>query len=77
MDIVTDENVAKIMRDRDEKLHELESLKYKTSEQMWLQELVDLKETYLKYIQTNANANDNSSQDTKSSKGKSKKPVKK
>ena len=79
MDIVTDENVAKIMRDRDEKLHELESLKSKTSEQMWLQELIDLKETYLKYIKTGLNANANESPDpaTKPSKCKSKKPVKK
>ena len=72
MDIVTDENVAKIMRDRDEKQHELDSLKSKTNEQMWLQELLDLKEAYLKYIESPTNANDDSSQHAKSSKNKSK-----
>jgi DNA topoisomerase-2 len=70
MDIVTDENVAKIMRDRDAKQLELDSLTGKTPEQLWLHELHELKKSYLEYIVTPVN--DTSSQPTKSTKGKTK-----
>jgi DNA topoisomerase-2 len=49
MDYVSDENVAKLQSDFLEKQKELESIKGKTIEQMWLEELVILEEEYLSY----------------------------
>ena len=49
MDSVTQENVEKIMKDRDNAQHELEVLKNTTEQQMWLKELDAFQEQYLIY----------------------------
>jgi DNA topoisomerase-2 len=50
MDSVTEENVAKIMQERDRKNAELETLKKTTETQLWLQELAVLKAEYVKTL---------------------------
>ena len=47
MDSVTEENVAKKIKDRDEKIKELELLKATSEEKLWLNELNILREKYL------------------------------
>jgi len=49
MDSVTDENVEKLLRDRDETVRELEILRGTTLEQMWLRELNTLETKYEQY----------------------------
>ena len=49
MDSVTEENVAKIMNERDKKAGELEAIKSKPIVVMWEEELVVLEAEYLKY----------------------------
>jgi len=49
MDSVTEENVAKLMNDHGDKLVELETVKSKTIQQMWLRELELLEIEYVKY----------------------------
>jgi DNA topoisomerase-2 len=49
MDSVTEENVAKIMKDHADKTTELDEVKTKTIQQMWLQELDVLSTEYTKY----------------------------
>ena len=49
MDSVTEENVAKIMNERDKKAGELEAIKSKPIVVMWEEELVALESEYLKY----------------------------
>lgn len=49
MDSVTEENVAKIMNERDKKEAELEAIKSKPIVVMWEEELVALETEYLKY----------------------------
>ena len=49
MDSVTEENVAKIMNERDKKAGELEAIKSKPIVVMWEEELVSLESEYLKY----------------------------
>jgi DNA topoisomerase-2 len=49
MDSVTEENVAKIMNERDKKACELEAIKSKPIVVMWEEELVALESEYLKY----------------------------
>jgi DNA topoisomerase-2 len=51
MDSVTEENVEKINHEHEEKKMELEILKITTIQQMWLKELNDLKQEYVKSIQ--------------------------
>ena len=49
MESVTEENVAKIMNERDKKAGELEAIKSKPIVVMWEEELVALESEYLKY----------------------------
>jgi DNA topoisomerase-2 len=50
MDSVTEENVNKIMQERDRKNGELQNLKGTTETQLWLNELVVLKAEYVKTL---------------------------
>ena len=49
MDSVTEENVAKILKERDDKLTELEGLKATSEKDIWLGELESLRKEYLAY----------------------------
>jgi len=49
MDIVTEENVAKILKEHGDKVLELEAVKSRTIEQMWIGELDALTLEYAKY----------------------------
>ena len=49
MDSVTEENVAKKIKERDEKIQELELLKATSEQQLWLNELNILREKYVEY----------------------------
>ena len=49
MDSVTEENVAKLLKDHDDKMVELETVKGRTVQQMWLHELGLLETEYVKY----------------------------
>jgi DNA topoisomerase-2 len=49
MDSVTNENVEKLRKERDDALKELEILRGTTTEQMWLQELATLETKYMQY----------------------------
>lgn len=49
MDSVTEENVASIMKDRDNAVKELELLRKTTLEKMWLSELDNLEKEYIAY----------------------------
>ena len=57
MDSVTEENVAKKIKDRDEKIKELELLKATSEQQLWLNELNILREKYLAFNKKNNNNN--------------------
>ena len=48
MDSVTEESVKKLIKEKEEKEKELELIKKITIEKMWLNELYQLKEEYLK-----------------------------
>lgn len=50
MDSVTEENIAKIMKERDSKTSELLELKGTTEKQVWLNELAVLRKEYIKMI---------------------------
>lgn len=50
IDSVIEENVVKLLSDRDEKMKEHETLKNKTNEMIWLEELKELRENYQKHI---------------------------
>jgi DNA topoisomerase-2 len=49
MDSVTEENAAKILKERDDKLAELEGLKVTSEKDIWLSELELLRKEYLAY----------------------------
>ena len=49
MDIVTDENVEKIMKERGAKQAELNAIKSNKAEKMWLGELLELRNAYCKF----------------------------
>jgi DNA topoisomerase-2 len=49
MDSVTEENVERIMKEKESKLNELNSLKATTEQQIWLQEIVTLRDAYHTY----------------------------
>ena len=51
MDSVTDENVASIMKEKDDTQMELTVLTNTTLEQMWLGELATFKKNYMTYRQ--------------------------
>jgi DNA topoisomerase-2 len=50
MDSVTEENIKKIINERDQKLKELDTLKATTEKQIWLNELAILRAEYLKVL---------------------------
>ena len=52
MDSVTEENVERIMKDKECKVAELKKLKATTEQQMWLQEIGTLREAYEGYKKT-------------------------
>lgn len=54
MDSVTEENVERIMKEKESKLAELKKLKATTEQQMWLQEIGTLREAYEGYKKTRA-----------------------
>ena len=49
MDCVTEENVAKLLKEHGDKVSELETIQAMTVQQMWLKELGNLEGEYLKY----------------------------
>ena len=49
MDSVTEENVDKLLKDKKNKEHELELIKNKTVNNIWIEELNNLKELYIEY----------------------------
>jgi hypothetical protein len=49
MDSVTNENVDKLKKERDDTMKELEALKQTTLEQMWMRELETLEIKYAQY----------------------------
>jgi len=51
MDSVTEENIAKIMAERDRKNGELAALKATSETQIWLNELATLRTEYVKLIE--------------------------
>ena len=53
MDSVTEENIAKIIKDRDTKLGELSILKSTTETQLWLNELAQLRAEYMNMTEKN------------------------
>ena len=55
MDSVTEENVERIMKEKETKLSELERLKATTEQRMWLQEIGTLRDAYQMYKKTRAN----------------------
>jgi DNA topoisomerase-2 len=56
MDSVTEENIAKIMKERDSKISELDQLKSMTEKQIWLNELSALRKEYIKMTTENVNS---------------------
>ena len=54
MDSVTEENVERIMKEKESKLAEQKKLKATTEQQMWLQEIGTLREAYEGYKKTRA-----------------------
>jgi DNA topoisomerase-2 len=61
MDSVTIENVEKIIKDKDEKLSELELLKATSEEQLWMTELGILREKYIVFANAAASTEMNDS----------------
>ena len=51
MDSVTEENVEKIFKERENKAAELEVIKNTSKNQMWSRELISLKEEYIGYLE--------------------------
>jgi DNA topoisomerase-2 len=49
MDSVTEENVNKLLKDKENKEHDLQLIKNKTLHIMWMEELENLKEQYIEY----------------------------
>jgi len=54
MDSVTEENVEKLLKDKGNKESELEQIKQKSVNKMWLEELDNLRELYLEYKEDRA-----------------------
>ena len=75
MDSVTDENIKKIMAERDRKNLELHTLVGTTETQLWLNELAVLRTEYVKQMQTQTQTNSSSASEAKKIKV-SKKPTK-
>ena len=75
MDSVNKENVEKLLKERDNKQKELETLKSKTLHNIYNEELDELKQKYIEYISKQKENQDNSvkkSKTTKDVKGKKK-----
>jgi len=53
MDSVCEENVEKLMNEYENQNAELETIKARSIEQMWLKELKELKIAYIELISTN------------------------
>ena len=76
MDSVTEENVEKINKEHEHKLHQLEIIKATTINQMWLNELNELEIEYMKYkeqrhqLMNECNSNTNTKSKTKTVKKK-------
>jgi len=49
MDAVTEENVDKLLKDKENKETELEQIKNTTINKMWISELDNLREQYIEY----------------------------
>ena len=73
MNSVSEENVQKLLSERDSKLTEVELLKATTETQLWLNELAELEEDFNKYKADRAKLDETKTK----GKGKSKKKVKK
>lgn len=57
MDSVTEENVLKLMTDKEQKLVEVNVLKATTEQQLWLNELDELKREYIRYTNSRIDSN--------------------
>ena len=57
MDSVTEENVLKIMTDKEQKLVEVNVLRATTEQHLWLNELDELKSEYLRHANSRAESN--------------------
>ena len=57
MDSVTEENVLKIMTDKEQKLVEVNVLKATTEQQLWINELDELKSEYIRYAKLRIESN--------------------
>jgi len=68
MDSVTKENVEKLLKEKGNKEQELEALKVKTIQEIWLEELDILQEEYLKYRKIRENIQEGIDEDGKESK---------
>jgi DNA topoisomerase-2 len=79
MDSVTQENIDKLLKDKANKESELETIKDKTVNKMWIEELDNLKELYIEYKNERNNLMSSEHDNEKSSKKKvvSKGPIKK
>jgi DNA topoisomerase-2 len=60
MDSVSEENITKLMNDKNHREQELEILKNKSISEIWLEELENLKNEYLKIYQTTSHINTHS-----------------
>ena len=69
MDSVCQENVDRLMKERDDKERELEKIKSTNGETIWLKELENLKQEYLQFIDRSRNKTE---KETKSKKAKNK-----
>jgi DNA topoisomerase-2 len=83
MDSVTQENIDKLLKDKENKEYELETVKDKTVNKMWIEELDNVKEQYTEYknernnLMSGEHDNEKSSKKKVISKGSVKKVVKK
>ena len=78
MDSVSEENMAKLLSERDAKMTELELLKATTEKQLWINELTELEADFEKYVSERAKIDDdgNSKKGKKSKKASKPKKVK-
>ena len=58
MDSVSEENMAKLLSERDAKMTELELLKATTEKQLWINELTELESDFEKYVSERAKIDD-------------------
>ena len=70
MDSVTKENVEKLLKEKGDKEQELNALKVKTIQEMWLDELNILQEEYIKYRKIRENIQEGKDEDGKECKKK-------